>query len=221
MCKGDLFCLFRCEVTQVHRNHSCLFFFDIQKFNQTFLTTSFKVPLAFIVRPFFFQQLLDVKFSHLDFIVFYNIQRSLNSSSIRAKANFFSSEVSQDRNLSLYSAVSSEGYEVVIKLVSIACKSYPVSIHKYFSLLLVQKICAGYLLKFLHSPILEFMDDFSSVGPNRCKCHQSQIFNQSTSLAFWSLCWANHTPMTIVELSRLCLLSLFGQCVRQSSHVRE
>ncbi len=163
--------LFSSEIAQVHRNHSRLFFFDIQKFDKPFLTTCLKVPLAFVVGSLFFKQFLDVKFSHLDFVVIYDIQWSLNSSCIRAKSNFFPSEVPQDGNLSLYSTVSSESYEVVIKLVCIACKSYPVSINEDFSLLLIQKICVCYLLKFLHSPILKFMDDFSSIRSNRCKSH--------------------------------------------------
>lgn len=171
MRKSYLLCLFRGEIAQVHSNHSCLFLFYIQKLNKTLLTASFKVPLSFIVGSLFFKQFLDVKFSHLDFIIFDNIQRSLHSSSVRAKANFFSSEVSQNRNLPLDSTVSSESDEVVIKLVSIACKSYPVSINENFSLLLVQKICACYLFKFFNSPILKLMDNFGRVGSYRCKCH--------------------------------------------------
>jgi hypothetical protein len=162
------------------------------------LTTSLEVPLAAIVWSFFFKKFLNVQFAHFDFVVFNYVQWALNSSRICAKANFFSCEVSQYRNLSLYSTVSSEGDKVMVKLISITCEPNPVSIYENFSLLLVQKICACNLLEFFDAPILKLVYDIIGIRTNGRKCHECQILNQSTSLAFWSFSWTNHSPMTVV-----------------------
>lgn len=46
------------QVLQLHRNHSGFFFFDVQKLDKTFLTTSFEIPSATF--PFLVEDLLDV-----------------------------------------------------------------------------------------------------------------------------------------------------------------
>lgn len=135
--KCDFLCLFRVKVTQMHRYHSSLFFFYIKEFNQTFLTKSFEGPLATIVRALFLKQLLNVQFAHLNLIVLYDVERSLDSTSVGAESDFLSCKVPKNRYLPFDSAVSSQRYKVLIQLISIASKSNPVSINENFSLLLV------------------------------------------------------------------------------------
>lgn len=164
MRKGDLFSLFGSKIAQMHRNHSCLLFFDVQEFNQPLLTASLEIPFAAIARSFLFKQFLNVKFPHLYFVVFNNIQRALNSSCISAKTNFFSCKVSQYRNFSLDAAISSQSNKVLVKLISITCEPYPIAINKHFGLLLIHQICARNLLKLFHTPILKLVNNIVSIG---------------------------------------------------------
>jgi hypothetical protein len=121
----------------VHRYHGSLFLLHVEKLNQTLLAASFKVPLASVVRALLFKKFLNVKLPHLYFVVFYDVQGTLNSTCVSTKADFLSCEVSQNRNLTLYPAISSESDKVMVKLVSIACESNPISINEDFCLLLV------------------------------------------------------------------------------------
>lgn len=158
-----LVCFFGVQITQMHCDHGCFFFFYIQELNQTLLTTCFKVPLATIFRTPFFQNLLDVPLSHLQSILLDYVQGSLDSSSISAKSDFFPCKVTENRYLSFDTTVSSKGDEVVVKLMSITRKSNPVSIYKDFCLSLVQQICARDLLEFFDTPILKFVNNLSSI----------------------------------------------------------
>lgn len=78
--------------------------------------------------------------SYFELILLNYIEGSLNTACIGAKSDFAFCKVSHNRNFSLDTTVTSESLKVLKKAVSVASKTNPVSVHKYFGLFLIKKI---------------------------------------------------------------------------------
>ena len=143
----------------------------------------------------------------LELVVLNDVQGSLHTARVCAESDLSFAKVSQNRDLWFDSVLSPQCDEVVVKLIGVARKPNPVAVHKDFGQFLTQQIRRGHLLKFLDTPILELLNDFSRVGAHRSERHQSQILDETTSLAFGCLSRTDHAPVRVVELARLCLLA--------------
>ena len=73
--------------------------------------------------------------ANLQLVVLDDVQRALNSASIRKEPDFAFLEIAHDGNLSLDAAVAPKGLEVLEKAVSVARESNPVSVYEYLRLL--------------------------------------------------------------------------------------
>ena len=102
--EGRVLCARSMQVSQTHGDHSSLFFFHIDKLNQTLLAAGFEVPstashlggargdgLITLV-----EHHLDVPLPNLQLIVFYNEERSLDAACVGAELDLSPVEVSND-----------------------------------------------------------------------------------------------------------------------------
>lgn len=88
----------RVQIFQLHRNHCCFFFLNIQKLNKTFLAASFEIPLSTALLLLIFvltsKDLLDMPLSYSELVVFNDVEWTLNTTWISAKTNLSSAKVS-------------------------------------------------------------------------------------------------------------------------------
>ena len=154
-------CTLAIKVSQTHRDHSRLFFFNVHKFDESLLATSFEVPLLVTI---LLEHFLDVPFSDLELVVLNDIERSLDAASVGTEFNLPLLEITHNRNFSFNSAFTSQCLEVREESMSVTSESNPVSIHENLCHFLVTEILSSELLEFLHAPVLQLMDDISRVA---------------------------------------------------------
>ena len=140
---------------------------------------------------------------NLQFVIIDNVKWSLYTTIISEKADLFSGEVPHNRDLSPYAKITSQVPELLIERSSILCTSNPVTVDKHFRESLVSKLSWGYLIELQHAPILQLLDDVVRFRTDRHKSHQSEIFHETAGLTFRSLSRTHHSPMSVMELTRL------------------
>lgn len=101
--------------------------------------------------------------SYLQLVVLDNVQRPLHSARVGEEPDLALLKVSDDRNLSLDSAVSSQSLEVLKQAVGVARETDPVAVYKYFGLLHRQQVFSRQLLELLNAPVLQLVNDVSRV----------------------------------------------------------
>lgn len=107
MSKCHCFLPITMQVSETHSDHSRLFFLNVDKFNETFLTASFEVPSTalfsnsrgisnFSIQLCLVKHHLNVPFADFELVFLHDIQWSLNAASIRAELDLTLGEVSDD-----------------------------------------------------------------------------------------------------------------------------
>mmetsp|Transcript_21736 Transcript_21736/g.71902 ORF Transcript_21736/g.71902 Transcript_21736/m.71902 type:complete len:279 (+) Transcript_21736:1366-2202(+) len=77
------------------------------------------------------------------------------------------------------------------------------------------------LFELFHTSSLKQLDYDLRCATDRDVGHEGKILDQTARLALGSLCWANDTPLCVVQLSRLCNFPLLADRCVGSSQMRE
>lgn len=93
---------------------------------------------------------------------------------------------------------------MVGELVGVPMHSDPHSVHEHLS----RRGRSGVLLERLETPLVQELKDWRRWGSDRDVRHESEVLDESTGLSFWRLGGANHSPVGVVELTRLGNLSI-------------
>ena len=99
--KGYVVNFFGLKVFEAHSYHSRLFFFHIDEFNQTFLAASLKVPSNFVgvtahAIGLLIEHHLDVPFSDLQLVLLYDVEWTLDATSVGEKPDFAFLKIAND-----------------------------------------------------------------------------------------------------------------------------
>src|SRR6266581_4658581 len=79
----------------------------------------------------------------------------------------------------------------------------------------------GVLFERFETPLLQEVDYGTRHRSDRDCRHESQVLHQTTGLAFRRFCRTNHAPMSVVELTRLCNLSLAAEWCIAPAQMRQ
>lgn len=105
--------------------------------------------------------------------------------------------------------------------MGITCETNPIAIYENLGHFLVAKVFSCELLKLLDTPVMQLVDHVYRVTTDRDECHESQVLHKTASATLWRLCWTDHSPVRVVQLSWLGQLSLLRKRCRQSAHMRK
>ena len=100
-------------------------------------------------------------FSDLKLVLLHDVEWSLNASGVRAELNLTLREVPDDRDFSFDLTVSSQVLEIGKQSISVASQTDPVSVDEHFGHPFIAQVLRRQLLKLLHTPVLQLVDDVS------------------------------------------------------------
>jgi len=128
------------------------------------LAASLKVPSNFVsvtahAIGLLIEHHLDVPFSDLQLVLLYDVEWTLDATSVSEKPDFAFLEIANDRYLSFDATVSPKGLEILEEAMSVTCEADPVSIDEHFCLFCATQIFSRELFKLLNAPVLKLVNN--------------------------------------------------------------
>lgn len=199
-----------CQVLWRHADQNGLLFLGIDILDNTIAQQVIPRPRfvsdTIVVDKRWPRKLLNVFLGQQESLILNNEQWPQASTSIRVHPQLLLPDVLDDRNLRVDIQVSSQPFQCADKTARIAVNTCPDAIHK--DLCGVLNIACCQLLQVLHSPLFQELDDRGRGRADRNVRHKRQVLDQTAGLTLRSLCRTNHSPMSIVQLTRLGDLSI-------------
>mmetsp|Transcript_39028 Transcript_39028/g.94366 ORF Transcript_39028/g.94366 Transcript_39028/m.94366 type:complete len:291 (-) Transcript_39028:1653-2525(-) len=200
--------VFSVQILGFHGNHCCFFFFRINVFHNTFIQKIGPCQFRFAIKSL---KLNDMLFLQYQLLILNNEQRSTDTTSIRVDADFLCRNISHNRHFGIDIHHSSERSESIHQRLWITMNTDPVSIDKNLAGIGFGNDRWQNIRQVFRRKLFQKFHDRNLCCTRRNVGHERQVLDQSYSLSLGSLSRTHHTPMRIVQLTRLGLFTRSSQ----------
>ena len=185
------------KIGDMHRNHCCFLFLNVEKLDQTLFQSIVEVHTLCLLKAMY------MSLSEENFVVLNDKDWPLHSASIRVEPDLLISDVTHNRDLLGDLIGASEVLDTLQQVVRVVVRAEPVAIHKDLDVFTGSDHRFIPLLELLDAKVLQDGDEAADRPTNRNKCHQGKVLDEAAGCPFRCLSRADHAPVCVMELTWL------------------